>query len=118
MPEQMASFNRHEEQFTNIRDGDSFVEKVNLDGVDMEIKLPTLFNEEVEWKEKEENPNFHVKALATFEDGVWYQKLTPLNEDGGKTQFLQSWVEEDKLFVGFSLPDVPGVTAKRTYQKV
>ena len=60
MNEQMKTFIRHENEFTIIRVGNTFVEKAVVDGVAFEMKLP--INEEVEWKEQEENSIFHVKV--------------------------------------------------------
>ena len=60
MTEQMKGFIRQEKEFTITRVGDSFHEKATVGGVafQMNIKL----NEELEWKEKEENPVFHLKV--------------------------------------------------------
>ena len=60
MNEQMKTFIRHENEFTITRVGNTFVDKAVVDGVAFEMKLP--INEEVEWKEQEENPIFHVKV--------------------------------------------------------
>ena len=61
MPEQMASFFRDEKLFSIKRDGTTFVETMKIDGVDTEIRLPP-FDNEIEWKDKDQDPIFHVKV--------------------------------------------------------
>lgn len=116
MSDEMKTFIRQENAFTIARVGNIMVEKATVGGLDLEMNLP--INEEIEWKEKEDNPIFHVKTLATFKDGIWSQATTPLNKDGGKTQTMKSYIQGDELIAEFSLPDVPGVTAKRTFKRV
>ena len=65
MPEQMASFFRDEKLFSIKRDGTTFVETMRIDGVDTEIRLPP-FDNEIEWKDKEQDPIFHVKVLNPY----------------------------------------------------
>ena len=60
MSEQMKAFARQENEFTITREGDFFVDKATVGGVTFEMKLK--LNEELEWKEKEENPVFHLKV--------------------------------------------------------
>ena len=61
MTEEMKSLLRQENEFTVTRDGDCFVDKAKVGGVDFEIRLP--INKEIEWKEKDESPIFHIKVV-------------------------------------------------------
>ena len=56
----MKAFARQGNEFTIIREGDCFVKKATVGGVTFEMKLK--LNEELEWKEKEDNPVFHLKV--------------------------------------------------------
>ena len=60
MSEQMKVFTRQENEFTIKRVGNSFLEKATVGAVAFEMTLK--INEMLEFKEKEENPVFHVKV--------------------------------------------------------
>lgn len=51
---------RQNRTLTFIREGNSIYEKIEIG--DIEFKVPRHLNEEIEWKDKEENPFFHVKV--------------------------------------------------------
>ena len=56
----MQAFIRQQNGFIIARVGNKMVQKTTVGGVDLEMNLP--INEEIEWKEKEDNPLFHVKV--------------------------------------------------------
>ena len=60
MPEQMKAFRRQQIALTITREGNSFTEKAKVGNVDFEKQQ--RINEEIEVKEKKENPVFHVKV--------------------------------------------------------
>ena len=60
MTEQMKGFARQEDEFVITRDGNAFIEKTKVGGVEFAMKVP--LGEEFEWKDNQENPIFHVKV--------------------------------------------------------
>ena len=40
---------------------------------------------------------FTFQTIATYKDGVWSQLTTPMNEDGGKTQSMKSYLDGGDL---------------------
>lgn len=60
----MKNFARQERTITISRVGNSIYEKTKVGDVEFEIMIK--LNEEIEWKDNEENPRYHIKVCTSI----------------------------------------------------